>query len=1135
MWLRTGTALPLMLLTLPAAAQRHALPTHMAAPADEPAIAAVASEQPIRFGLTLPLRNVDALQALIRDQRDPASPRYRQWLSAEQFTAAYGPTEADYNRVIAFARAQGFTVTHTFANRLLLDVSGTPASIEKAFAVRMQMHARTASAGKYYAPDGEPTVAESVPILSIEGLSSREQPHPMLVHSPAGARPQLTTGSGPGGYFLGSDMRAAYAGDTPFAGAGQTVGLIELGPYNRSDVTAYFNAIKQPLSVPIYDVLLGVDGVCAGTPASGGCDDGEEVIDIQQAISMAPALSGLIVYESYNTGDFLSPFAQAASDNVAKQLSLSFGFGGTPATQPGYEQIFMEFAAQGQNLFIASGDGGAFPNGGGYPGNSPNVVDVGGTDLVTAGAGGPWQNETAWIGSGGGFNPDSPIPAYQTRAITAANGGSKTYRNVPDVSMEANTDNFFCANGSCQNGVGGTSLAAPRWAGFLALANEQANGIPVGFLNPTIYALGHTSGYASFFHDITVGNTFNAASPNLFQAMPGYDLTSGWGTPNGQSALNAIAPPPAANAPNFSLLASPATLNLTPGAGATATVTLTPQGGFAGATDLRVTLIGAPAGVTATLDRNTLPGAGQAVLNIETTGATPGGSYLVAITGVNAGLSHTAYVSLALPDFSLASASPTIYLNQRGTARDIFSVNAVNGFTGAVTLTGGAPPPGVTGAFSPAVTTTASTLNLNGDVLAPTTAGRQVSVSGTSSGTTHTLPSLQLAVSAAAGQCGLGEPVDLSGSWNLTAIRPDGQSNTDGGLDGSGYTYSAALLGNARVLNGTKYLFGAPGIPNAIYGAGQTIPVQHGHYNALQLVGTGVGGSQASQTFIVHYTDGTTTQLSQGFSDWFSPGPNVNETEAVAMPYRNRAGGTRDNRQFNAYGYTLPLDGGKTVESLTLPKNRSLIVLAATLSVQQFGTEVDLARQFNATGITTDGTTFGDGLDGSGAAYSANLLGDTTAAGRDVYVGPSAIHLGGANVPDVVYGAGQTIALPSGYYQDLQLLGTAVQGDQTGQPLTVSYADGSVQTFNQSFSDWSALGSYVNESQAIRTAYRDYNDGSRNQQAFNVYLYTLPLNLTKPVKSITLPDNRYVVLLGMTLMPWSVFELEPVVCPYFGQ
>jgi subtilase family serine protease len=157
-------------------------------------VAPVPAQQSIRFGLTLPLRNRAALEALLHEQRDPSSPHSRQYLTAQQFLQEYGPTQADYDSVVAFAKSQGFTVTHTYANRLLVNVSGSPANINKNFAVQMQVHQRTGQMEKYYAPNVEPSVDSSLPILSVEGLSTRDLPHPMLVH--AQTVHADTTGSG---------------------------------------------------------------------------------------------------------------------------------------------------------------------------------------------------------------------------------------------------------------------------------------------------------------------------------------------------------------------------------------------------------------------------------------------------------------------------------------------------------------------------------------------------------------------------------------------------------------------------------------------------------------------------------------------------------------------------------------------------------------------------------------------------------------------------------------------------------------------------------------------------------------------------------------------------------------------------
>ena len=1121
----------LLLITTHGLAQLRVLPTQPAAPPGDQTLGAMPAGQSLQFGITLPLRNMNTLRQLIQDLNNPASPQYGHFLTAQQFTEEFGPTADDYAKVITYAKAQGFTVTHTFNNRMLVRVSGTADLVNRTFHTSMRMYKHPTENRNYHAPSTEPSVDASVPILSVEGLSDRDLPHPMLKKATVLSD---TTGSGASGQFLGSDMRAAYAPNSPYDGTGQTVGLVELGPYNESDVQAYFSSIGQPLNVPIYNVLLDVDGVCAGTAATGGCDDGEEVIDIEQAISMAPNLSGLIVYEAYGANsDALTAFTQAASDDTAKQLSLSFGFGGTPATMPGYEQVFMELEAQGQSLFIASGDSGANVGGVGYPGNSPNVIDVGGTDLTTAGPGGAWQGETAWVGSGGGWNTQSPIPSYQAPVISNANQGSTTFRNIPDVAAEANTDNYFCANGSCQTGIGGTSLAAPRWAGFLALANQQANGHSLPFLNRSFYTIGQSSSYSSIFHDITEGNDFNASSPNLFQAVPGYDLTTGWGTPDGQAMIDALAPPAVVSSgANFSLAASPASVAVTPGGTGTATVTLTPTDGFAGQVTLAVTPVGAPAGITAKLDTTTLSGTGQATVSIATTTGTPLGNQLLAVTGTSGGITQTTYIRLAIPDFSLQSAQATLYLNEGSQATDLLTVEPINGFTGNVALSVSGVPDGVRARLSQTDSSTTSTLSVQATGFADTSAGTELQVTGTADSTAHQVPALTLAVSAAAGDCGIGVPVDLSAAYNLSGLAADGQSFTGTGLDGDGFALSATLLTSSRVLSGVRFQIGSAGVPDAVFGAGQSIALPEGRYTTLQLLGTGINGNQTAQPLTVTYTDGTTTTLNQSFSDWFNPSINLSETEAVAMPYRDTATGGKDARQFNVYGYTLLLDSSKTVKSVTLPNNRNVVLLAATLTRQGLGVQANLASAFDATGIYADGATFpaDGGLDGGGAAYSGNLLGDTK-SGVSFVAGGLRFNLAQAGVPDALFGTGQTVPLPGGHFADLQLVGTAVQGDQTAQPVVVTYTDGSKQTFTQSFSDWSSFSGFPNEAISAKTAYRDLNDGTQNNQAFFIYRYRLALNPLKTVANITLPNNRNVLVLGITLDDQSLLQqIETLAC-----
>jgi hypothetical protein len=630
-------------------------------------------------------------------------------------------------------------------------------------------------------------------------------------------------------------------------------------------------------------------------------------------------------------------FNQMATDNIAKQLSCSFGF--LPADPSSDESIFQEFAAQGQNLFVASGDGGAyfgapancadFSNLNGcifYPADDPFITAAGGTDLTTNGPGGTWQSETGWIGSGGGFSTNGlPIPSYQVPIITAANQGSTTLRNIPDVAAEANTDNFFCANGGCFIGVGGTSLSAPRWAGFLALANEQANGAPIGFLNPTIYALGQSANYNSDFHDIITGNNFNSGSPAMFSDITGFDLVTGWGSPNGSGLLNALGL--AATGPNFSLAASPATLDISQGQSKVTSIILTPVDGFTGTVNLTATVLGQPAGVTAVLSQSTATPSGPApTLTVSTTSSTPGGNFQIVVTGTGGGLTHTAYITLALPGFTIQTPG-SVFLNQGSATSAGITIVPVNGFAGTVALSVSGLPQGVIAFFKPDHTATASKLEFTALILTQT-GPFSLTVTGKSANIVQTA-TVTLEVSAALGSRGFGTPVDLSPSYDVAGVYSDG-SAFGAGLDGGGAAYSANLLTPSRVLDLIDFKFGPANLPDAVSATGLPIALPEHRSRTLLLLATGVQGSQ-TETVTINYADGTSSVFQQNFSDWFSPQNFPNETVAVAMQHRDISDGSQDDRTFNLYAYKFDLNRSKAVKSFTLSTNRDVVVLAATL------------------------------------------------------------------------------------------------------------------------------------------------------------------------------------------------------------
>jgi hypothetical protein len=498
----------------------------------------------LSLAIGLPLRNQAALNNLLQEIYDPASTNYHHYLTPEQFAERFGPTEQDYQAVIAFAKANGLTIKGTHPNRMLVDVDGPVATFEKALQVTLRTYQHPFESRKFYAPDVEPSLDLGVPVLHISGLDNYIVPRPMdlkiaPLNMTAEAIPNAGTGTGPAGTFMGYDFRAAYAPGVSLTGAGQTLGLLEFDGYYANDIAAYVSQAGLP-GVTLTNVLI--DGY-SGTP---GLNNGAVALDIEMAISMAPGLSRVIVYESTNnagssvTDDLLN---RMATDNLAKQISSSWSYPIDSIT----EQIFQQFALQGQSFFNASGDSDAWVGAINPPSADTNITIVGGTTLTMSGSGGSWTSETVWnkgngIGSGGGISTNYTIPGWQQGVDMSANQGSATMRNIPDVAMVA--DNVFVIYGNGNAGIfSGTGCSTPLWAAFTALVNQQAvaDGHPtVGFISPAIYAIGLGSSYTSAFHDITTGNNTSSSSPAKFYAVAGYDLCTGWGTPAGQTLINAL-------------------------------------------------------------------------------------------------------------------------------------------------------------------------------------------------------------------------------------------------------------------------------------------------------------------------------------------------------------------------------------------------------------------------------------------------------------------------------------------------------------------------------------------------------------------------------------------------------------------
>jgi hypothetical protein len=508
----------------------------------------LAATQQLNLAIVLPLRDQQGLTDLLAELRDPESANYRRFLTADEFAQAFGPAESDYAAVIAFAQAHNLVVTGTHPNRTIVDVSGSAADVEQAFHVDLLLYQHPFDPRLFRAPDAEPSVDLPVPLLHICGLDDFTRPV-RLSYTP--------TGSGVSNSFIGYDFRAAYVPNAAaLTGVGETVAILEIQcDYYQNDITAYETTAGLP-NATVYRVQP--DGYTGSQNNMGGGANVEASMDVEMAISMAPS-SSVAVYEGWGP---LAVVNRIATDNIARQISSSWS--GFPGIGQGasFDQAFQQFAAQGQSFLNSSGDSGAYN----YslmssPSNAVPWLDpmedswvtaVGGTELTTTGPGGGYASETTWnqgnnATSGGGYGNapnlvSSAIPPWQAGVPNQANQASTTNRNFPDVALTAD-DVYVAYSNGLWTISGGTSAASPLWAGFVALVNQQAaaNGFaPVGFLNPALYEIGLGPNYAKCFHDITTGNNSNQWSQGQFNAVQGYDLCTGWGSPTGTNLMNEL-------------------------------------------------------------------------------------------------------------------------------------------------------------------------------------------------------------------------------------------------------------------------------------------------------------------------------------------------------------------------------------------------------------------------------------------------------------------------------------------------------------------------------------------------------------------------------------------------------------------
>lgn len=488
----------------------------------------------LRVELSIASRDRAALARFVQHLYDPKNAEHRRYLSPEEFTDRFGPHPDDYQAVIDFARSNRLEIVGRHSSRMVLEVEGSVADLEQAFQVHLQVYQDSAGQRRFFAPDAVPSVSTDWPILEVTGLSEVGPRRPKPSPAKRLKKPVAAFGSAPGGNLMGQDFRNAYAPGVALTGAGQFVGLVEFDSYLTSDVVAYEQLAGLP-NVPLLNVPI--NGFVAR-----GVGSVEVALDIEMAMSMAPGLAGIVVFEAPDSASILSLLDRLSTSNQISQFSCSWGLG----SSPGIDAALLKMAAQGQTFFYASGDSDAYVNPQSIWMESPFGTSVGGTTLVTDGPAGRYASERVWntgnTGSSGGVSDLYPIPDWQQGMDVTTNGGSSKWLNRPDVAMTA--DGIWAIYEGGQAGsLAGTSCAAPLWAGFMALVNQQsvASGIPpLGFLNPALYALALTTNYVACFHDVVLGDNTSPANPDHYRAGPGYDLCTGLGTPTGSNLITAL-------------------------------------------------------------------------------------------------------------------------------------------------------------------------------------------------------------------------------------------------------------------------------------------------------------------------------------------------------------------------------------------------------------------------------------------------------------------------------------------------------------------------------------------------------------------------------------------------------------------
>nr|BFD92425.1 hypothetical protein KitaXyl93_37850 [Kitasatospora sp. Xyl93] len=500
----------------------------------------VPAAQQISVSVSLKLRDTDALDRFLTAVTTPGTPEYGHYLTPEQFTARFGPTQAAVDQVRTYLAQQGLTVTDVSANRQVVNAHGTTAQVSQAFGTHESAYLDPQLQRAFFANDAAASIPSDLAavVQGVSGLDNHAVRKNRLA-TPNAVTPNAATAT-PSGMSPAQYTGAYNLTRTGADGTGVTVALWEFDGYKSTNLTTYDSQFG--LSGPAV-TTVAVDG--ANYDSKPGEGQGEVELDSEIVRGVAPKATQL-VYEAPNSDQGEIDMAnKIVTDNRVSVISISWGScepDTTASSMTAVDNAFKQAAAQGISIFSASGDDGSrdctrSTSGSSvkavdFPASSPHQTGVGGTNLKVS-SGNTYSSESAWSTAGGGVSTVFAKPSWQT-----GTGVSGTMRTVPDVSSNADPASGFSIYtvGGWQV-YGGTSAAAPLWSGYAAQFNQKAKaaGQPVlGEASPRLYSVANSGSYGSTFHDVTAGANQD------FSTKAGYDQVTGWGTPVADALTTAL-------------------------------------------------------------------------------------------------------------------------------------------------------------------------------------------------------------------------------------------------------------------------------------------------------------------------------------------------------------------------------------------------------------------------------------------------------------------------------------------------------------------------------------------------------------------------------------------------------------------